>query len=183
MWNKIKMALGRFVQRVKRIFRKRQSSTPAQNNELVLNITNEDEEILKEELTNTISLLIDKYDLVTDSWKKENSQYLLETIDNKLKFLFNTSRTNLPKPIEYPCASLIVSTYGQQATECSGIDMSQYEGKKLAHVFYCTTQSIENIYDEDEISQEDIEQQCAVTIIPGGKILYYEETDEWDFSL
>ena len=66
--------------------------------------------------------------------------------------------------------------------------MSQYESKKIAHVFFYTEQSLEDIYSEKElqdleITQQEIEQKSIITLIPGGTIFYYEETDEWDFSL
>lgn len=176
--------MGKIVQGIKDIFRRRETNIPAQNNITFSELTKVDEEILKESLRVTIDMLLDKQDLITDSWKKSlspSAQHLLVDINKELEFLSNTHRTNLPKPIEFPCAKVLVSSHFSKEYEAIIFDMSQYEEKKIAHIISYSPERIEEYFKEEELTPEEIEDQCMIALLPGGKVLYYEENDEWDY--
>ena len=126
-------------------------------------------------------MLLDKEDLIIDSRTGTVSPNLLANINKASEFSFNTYRTNLPKPIEFPCAKVVVSSHFSKEYEAIIFDMSQYEEKKIAHIISYSPERIEEYFKGEELTPEEIENQCMVALIPGGTVLYYEEEDEWDY--
>ena len=129
-------------------------------------------------------MLLDKEDFITESWIESlspNVQNLLADINKELEFSFNTYRTNLPKPIEFPCANIVISSHFGKEYEAIIFDMSRYEEKKIAHIISYTPERIEEYFKEEKLAPEEVENQCMVALIPGGRVLYYEEEDKWDY--
>lgn len=168
---RLKKWLGKIVQSVKNIFKRKKKITFA-------DLSDEEKKIVEDVLVASI----DKWIYTSETnWRDLITKEDLEAMNKELKFLSNTSRTNLPKPIEFPCAKVVISSHFAKEYEAIIFDMSQYEEKKIAHIISYSPERIEEYFKGEELTPEEIENQCMVALLPGGKVLYYEENDEWDY--
>lgn len=184
MWRKFAQLLGKCVQGVKKIFRRRETKAPVRGNEIKLRVLDgkytipyieEDENIEQQKINinnkpvtftcdNTqidISLLEEiKEDTNSSSWTFEMDFPTYDDVVDKVKEMLknsaNTSRTNLPKRT-YHADALLISIAANQESEYYAADFSQYEERSLVHIIHGRRESVDQIeaeYRRDTGDQE-----------------------------
>lgn len=155
MWEKIKMCLGKVVQAVLNIFRKKKSYTGKQVNSSSGELYIDGMSFGKIDLSQSFEKTDEPAKLLYDlAWGKEpigKEPIVLEfqmdeDSSDLLKKLTNTHEQVLPKVIEVP--TLIVSTYASWEYDSIGVDFSQLEEKGIAHYFCTSVQSMQENMEE-----------------------------------
>lgn len=160
MWEKFKMRLGKIVQGVLNIFKKKPKYKRGLRAKC--NFIEDSSMIGKEVFLNEGELFIDgesfgkvlkidKLDLPDSFFEKTDKPTELKCdltwedsqidISNLVKNLANTYESLLPKIIRVP--TLIVSTYASWDYDSIGVDFSQFEEKGIAHYFCTSTKSMD----------------------------------------
>lgn len=177
MWEKFKQRLGRFVQGVLNIFRKKKP----QRETITVNTKGFTDENGITFGPGTITLTpTEKYGKqpITIYWEDDNTTEIAqaeldaydEQLYQELLKMLNTHKTFLPKRIEVP--TLIVSTYANWEYDSVGVDISLLEEQGIAH-FFCTStktmQELRELYPEaDEWEEED---ECASAMVKDAVLL------------
>ena len=185
MLKKLKQALGKIVKKIKSLFSKKENKNfeielaPGtwyiNGNECNVKFTSLENNNF--ETTDFPAQL--KCDL---KWEADLTGEL-DLNEKELEKMLNTSLTNLPKC--YPCKALILSVVPNSPWEGTGVDMSQYEEKGLAHFFVCRKQSQEELLEEywaqhPESTLEVDEEGMISAVIPEAILLEYED-GIWDY--
>lgn len=212
MWEKFKQRLGKFVQDVKAIFRRRGNSANAQEKEVKWDSmslssdfpantspTEERYVTLADDMEQLIEKCIEHSNLILDASGQVDSKWidiidekafaLLEDIMEELKFSVNRSRTNLPKRI--PTKALIVSIAANQPYEYVAADLSQLEERGIAHLIHGIAEPRQEKWEKEgaqeaEVVREYLEEygdnELVSSVIPGATLLYWEDLDIWDWE-
>ena len=177
MLKKLKQALGKIVKKIKSLFSKKENKnfeigTWYINGSEFTGLKNDNFET-----TNFPAQL--KCDL---KWEADLTGEV-DLSEKELEKMLNTSLTNLPK--YYPCKALILSVVPNSPWEGTGVDMSQYEEKGIAHFFVCRKQSQEELLEEywaqhPESTLEVDEEGMISAVIPEAILLEYED-GIWDY--
>lgn len=171
MLKRLKKCLDKIVQGIKKIFRKEKQNkdvwTVYSNTSLDLPTDYTPLRINTEPCTCTFTI--------------DNAQINEELLLEKLS---STPLTNLPKC--YSCKALILSVYGNQPWNGTGVDLSQYEEKGLAHFFVMRTDSPEELMKEYRQNHPDSkleynEGEDSISTVLSDAILIEYEDGIWDY--
>ena len=174
----LRQALGKIVQGIKNFFRKK--SQPQENAWVFYSGTP-----LSMPDFNTPEKDIPLFTINTPkeiTFTIDNAQFDEELLWQKL---ISMPLTDLPK--HYRCKTLILSVYPNSSWTGTGVDMSQYEEKGLAHFFVCRPESGEELLEEyarnfPEADIEELGDGGLSCIIPDAVLLEYED-GIWDYLL
>lgn len=179
MWENFKMRLGKFVQDIKNIFRKKNKTQEWDNTTFSVGTGSCDGMLLGPGQITIIPLAnINEAELpVNITWeepkscagkKPETFSDLSDEEYEELKNLLSGSLTVLPK--RYLCKTLIVSCYANWEYDSVGVDISRLETESLAH-YWCTSvksmeewnEALREKFDDYEgISEEEDEEHIVL---------------------
>ena len=189
MWENFKLRLGKIVQGVLNIFRKKKPSIAmetkgsADGNGMVL-------------VSGPVTLTpTEKYGVqpVTISWEDGSETKLDrgaraeldiyddacdEQLHQELLKMLNTYKSFLPKRIEVP--TLIVSAYANWDCDSIGVDLSLLEEHGIAHFFCTSTKSMEEHMQDfrdryPDVEEWEEEEECSSVIVKDAVLLEWED--------
>ena len=189
MWENFKQCLGKIVQGVLNIFRKKKPSITMETK----GFTDENGFTLG---PGTLTLTpAEKYGVqpVTISWEDGSETKIDrgtraeldlyedacdEQLYQELLKMLNTYESLLPKRIEVP--TLIVSTYANWDCDSIGVDISLLEEHGIAHFFCTSTKSMEEHMQDFRDRHSDVEEweedeECSSVIIKDAVLLEWED--------
>lgn len=191
MWENFKLRLGKIVQGVLNIFRKKQPSKETFTMD-TKGFTDENGIILS---PGTLTLMpTEKYKYVEqpitlywedgnetkidqaefDLYEDADEEQLYEELLKKL----NAYKSLLPKRIEVP--TLIVSAYPNWDCDSIGVDLSLFEEHGIAHFFCTSTKSMEEHMQDfrdrhPDVEEWEEEEECSSVIIKDAVLLEWED--------
>lgn len=145
MWSKLKMRLGKIVQAVLNIFRKKEPESFIgkqvfiQDGELYIDGESFGKIMAVEKLS------LDEFEdaklKCNNKWECSFNMEMSDEEKELLEKLANIPKQVLPKRIPVP--TLIISTYASWDYDSVGVDISQLEETGIAHFFCTTTKTME----------------------------------------
>ena len=178
MLKKLRQVLGKIGQAIKNIFKKKTKEKETWTfyaGTMPTITTLSDDSVEENKLMFTLS------NPLSASFTMENVEF---NEDFLLEKLLSMPLTDLPK--RYRVKTLILSLVPNSAWTGTGVDMSQYEEKSLAHFFVCRPESAEELQEEyrkENPNSEDLEWEDGMlsVIIPNATLLEYDD-DIWDYT-
>lgn len=187
MWEKLKMSLGKFVQGILNIFKKKNKTQETHTFSFISNgpISYSGELDNIQMGPGIITISPNQTELPVkltykDEFKRGKRAELNlfeDASDNdreELKKLLNAYLTDLPKRIHVP--TLIISTYASWDYDSIGVDISQLEETGIAHYWCTSTQSMKEHMDDfrnrhPEVEEWDEDGESSSIIIPDAYLI------------
>ena len=183
MLKKLKQALGKIVKKIKSLFTKKENKIELAPGTWFINGTKCDVKFTSLENDNFETTDFPAQLKCDLKWEADLTGEV-GLNEKELEKMLNTSLTNLPKC--YPCKALILSVVPNSPWEGTGVDMSQYEEKGIAHFFVCRKQSQEELLEEywaqhpESTLKVNEEEDMISVVIPEAILLEYED-GIWDY--
>lgn len=153
MWDKFKMRLGKFVQDIKNIFRKKNKTQ--EQDSATFSVGAGSCNLGPGQITIMPLADINEAEITWEEPKScagKKPEILSDEEYEELKNLFSRSLTVLPK--RYLCKTLIVSCYANWEYDSVGVNISRLESEGVAH-YWCT--SVKSMEEWNEVLRENYE--------------------------